>query len=256
MAKLANQVGRWSGMAAVALALASGAILAGQDAPKPGDDATFRPTVMIHRGSNLGTGTLIASVEGETLVLTASHVLDEQGPVSVELFRYNLGLERERYATGFPKLVPATIAARDPAADVAILRVKGQLRYPYVARIDRLDAPEPGSAVTTIGFDRGERLIGFDTRVRAVERIDMNRGGGDRPFAITDDPPEFGRSGGGLFLANGTLVGVCVGKADIRQGKKIGIFSTVGNVRALLRSREGLAAAVNRPVAPPRPTAR
>ncbi len=240
----------------VAATLASGAILAGNDAPKPGDDATFRPTVMIHRGATLGTGTIVASVEGETLVLTASHVLDEPGPVLVELFRYNLGLERERYATGFPRLLPATIAARDPAADLAVLRVKGQLRMPYVARIDRLDVPEAGLPVTTIGFDRGERLIGFDTKVRAIDRIDMNRGGGERPFVITEDPPEFGRSGGGLFGAKGTLVGVCVGKADIRKGKKIGIFSTVGNVRDLLRSREGLAAAVARPVLPPKPAAR
>ncbi len=220
---------------------------AGPDAPKPGDDATFRPTVMIHRGTNLGTGTLIASVEGETLVLTAAHVLETPGPISVELFRFNLGLERERLATGFPRLVPASIAARDADCDVAILRIKGQLRMPFVARIDPVEAPAVASAVTTIGFDHGERLIGFDTKVRAIEHLDMNKGGGDRPFVITTDPPEFGRSGGGLYRSNGSLVGVCVGKADTRQGRKVGIFSTVGNVRALLGSRAELATAVARP---------
>src|SRR6185437_5818004 len=74
--------------------------IAATDAPRPGDDATYRPTVMIRKGKALGTGTMIASVEDETLVLTASHVVEGSGPIHVELFRYNMGLERTRDATG------------------------------------------------------------------------------------------------------------------------------------------------------------
>ena len=39
------------------------------------DDWTFRPTVVVRRGTSQGSGTIIASVDGETLVLTAAHVV-------------------------------------------------------------------------------------------------------------------------------------------------------------------------------------
>src|SRR5512144_797860 len=88
-----------SGLAGVALAVLV-AILPGAspprvpaDRPVPADDGTFRPTVLIRRGTMQGSGTVIASVEGETLVLTAAHVVRGPGELRVELHRYNLGLE-------------------------------------------------------------------------------------------------------------------------------------------------------------------
>ena len=66
----------------------------------PSDDWTFRPTVMVRRGTSQGSGTIIASIERETLVLTAAHVVQERGPIAVELHRYNFGLERSRPAPG------------------------------------------------------------------------------------------------------------------------------------------------------------
>jgi len=245
----------------VFLLLVLGSARAGEplDVPLPGDDATYRPTVVVRKGSALGTGTIIASVEGETLILTASHVVEESGPLHVELFRYNFGLEHARSVKGFPRKVGASIAARDRNTDLAILRVGGQLKLPYVARIAMSSRPiAVGSAVTSIGFDRGERLIGFPTRVKKVERIDMDRGGGDRSFLITENPPEVGRSGGGLFLPDGTLVGVCLAKAQLKLGPVLGMYSTVANVERLLKSQQGLGSVVARshPVvsAPPSPS--
>ena len=55
---------------------------------------TYRPTVVVRRGTSQGSGTIIASVDGETLVLTAAHVVKAEGPILVELHRYNLGMER------------------------------------------------------------------------------------------------------------------------------------------------------------------
>lgn len=217
------------------------------DAPVPGDDATYRPTVMVRKGTALGTGTIIGSVAGETLILTAAHVVADPGPLLVELYRYNLGWERTRSAAGFPRRLAATIAARDRDADLAIVRVRGQLALPYVVRIAPADQPIPlGTPVTSIGFDRGERLIGFPSRVRRVDRVDMEHGGGDRPFLITDHPPEVGRSGGGLFLEDGTLVGVCIARAQLQSGVVRGMYSAVGNVWDLLQAHDKLAAVVAR----------
>ena len=256
MATRGGRVRRWS-WSATLLGLAAGLAIAGPDGPRPGDDATYRPTVMVRKGKALGTGTIIASVEGETLILTAWHVVDDPGPASIELFRYNLGLENTRDVSGFPRKLPATIVARDVDADLAILRVRGQLALPYVARIARGEATPPtGTEVTTIGFDKGERLIGFATRIKAVERIDMDRGGGDRPFLVTEHPPEVGRSGGGLFRPDGALVGVCVARAELVKGRKIGLFTTLGNVKALIRANEDIAATVTRSNARSRSPAR
>ena len=51
-------------------------------APVPWDDATYRATVVVRRGTSQGSGTIIASVDGDTLVLTASHVVKAEGPAS------------------------------------------------------------------------------------------------------------------------------------------------------------------------------
>ncbi len=137
--------------------------------------------------------------------------------------------------------------AKDADTDLAILRVREPLRFPYVARLAKgSDPPEVGTKVTTIGFDKGSKLIGFSTKVRVVDQIDLRKGGGFRPFVVTEDPPELGRSGGGLFLADGSLVGVCVGRADPTEGRTIGVFSSLRNVRNLIRTDDDLAALVAR----------
>jgi S1-C subfamily serine protease len=227
------------------------------DAPIPEDDVTFRPTVMVHRGKGLGSGTIIASVEGESLVLTASHVVDEKGPITIELFRFNVGAERVRGAAGYPRRVSASIVARDADADLAILRVRGELAFPYVAKVARGEVlPAPRARVTTIGFDKGGRPVGVTTRLRAAERIDLNKGGGPRSFLVTDDPPEVGRSGGGLFRADGALVGVCVGRVSLVEGKTFGLFSALENVRDLIREDAEVEALMARASVKPRSPAR
>jgi S1-C subfamily serine protease len=247
---------RFVAVVGVAVALLTG--VGAAELPRPGDDATYRPTVMIHRGKSVGTGTIIASVEGETLILTASHVVaTETGPIVIELYRYNFGVEHVQAVTGFPRRIEASLIARDPDTDLAILRIKGQLAFPYVARIAKGDAlPAVGTRVTTIGFDKGAKLIGFSTKVKTVGRIDLEKGGGSRPFIVTEDPPEVGRSGGGLFRPDGALVGVCIAKANRAGERTIGVFSTLGNVRDLIRANEDIEATMARAKPGPRSVAR
>ena len=54
---------------------------------------------------------IIASVEGETLILTASHVVEESGSLYIEVFRYNLALDRLRSLALGPEDSQAMIAA-------------------------------------------------------------------------------------------------------------------------------------------------
>ena len=109
------------------------------DAVIESDDWTFRPTVLVRRGTSQGTGTIIASLDGETLVLTAGHVIRGYGPISVELHRYNLGIENRLSVPGkWPQERVAEAVATDTIADLAIVRLRDMIALPYVAQ------PRPG----------------------------------------------------------------------------------------------------------------
>ena len=205
-------VGLW--IAVVAVAGGAGP----DDRPRSDDDWTFRPTVLVRNGSSQGSGTVIASVKGETLVLTAAHVVKEPGLLRVEFHRYNLGIESRAAGEGWPLAVKAEVAGTDVAADIAILRIRRLPALPFVARLAAGDEePALGTLVTSVGIDRGTHLSSWDARVVEVAWFEMD-GEAERPFLITTKPPEFGRSGGGLFLENGDLVGVCIGRAEIFKG--------------------------------------
>jgi S1-C subfamily serine protease len=204
------------------------------------DNLTFRPTVLIRRGTSQGSGTIIASLDGETLVLTASHVIRGVGPIHVELHRYNLGIERASTADGkWPRQVPAEAVAADPAADMAILRVRNMVALPYVARLGSSDdQPETNEDLTSVGIDLGSKLSSWRTRLVETLWFELNDSGGDRPFLVTAKIPEHGRSGGGLFDKDGRLVGVCIGHAELVKGRRMGVFSSIESARQLLREHE------------------
>lgn len=202
----------------------------------PSDDWTFRPTVAVRRGASQGSGTIIASVDGQSLVLTAAHVVGEAGPISVELHRYNLGLERTPAAPGaWPRPIEAEVVALDRAADLAVLRIRTLTALPYVARLapDRRD-PEVDSVVTSIGIDLGKHLSSWSSRLVEALWFELNDNREERLFFITARVPQQGRSGGGLFLPGGELVGVCIGHAELVRGRRQGVFASRESIRQLL----------------------
>ncbi|WP_406697695.1 serine protease [Singulisphaera sp. Ch08] len=209
------------------------------DRPRPEDDFTFRPTVIIRKGNAQGSGSVISSVEGETLILTAAHVVEAPGALKVELHRYNLGLENDRSGVNWPRSVPAEVVAADDSADVAVLRIKGIRPLPFVARLSVQGAePRRGTVVTSLGIDKGTQLSSWPTRIAQIDRFEIEGTGAERFFLITTRPPEHGRSGGGLFLTNGDLVGVCVGRAKLVKGRNSGIFASSSSIRRLLRAHD------------------
>jgi S1-C subfamily serine protease len=191
-----------------------------------------------------GSGTIIASIDGQTLVLTAEHVLNHTAPILVELHRYNLGLENKAVSGAWPRVVQAGLAASDAAADLAVLRIEHVVALPYVARLssDRTVAA-PDAVVTSVGIDLGVKLGSWTTRLIDTRRFELNDSGSARPFFITAHPPEHGRSGGGLFLQSGELGGVCVGHTEISEGLTVGVFSSREAIGALL-SQRGLSGVV------------
>ena len=160
----------------------------------------------------------------------------EAGPIAVELHRYNLGLERTPAPTGaWPQSVDAELAASDAAADLAVLRIEALPPLPYVAR---LAAPRRAlaidSIVTSIGIDLGTRLSSWSSRLIEALWFELNDSHDERLFFITARPPEHGRSGGGLFLPDGELVGVCVGHTELVRGRRLGVFASRESIHRLL----------------------
>jgi S1-C subfamily serine protease len=203
------------------------------------DDWTFRPTVLVRRGTSQGSGTIIASLDGETLVLTAAHVIRGKGPITLELHRYNLGLEHSPNVGGrWPRPFSAEVVGTDSTADIAIVRVRKLVGLPFVARL-AAEAAEPavGTDLTSVGIDLGSKLSSWNTRLVETLWFELNDNGTDRPFLVTERIPEHGRSGGGLFDRNGRMLGVCIGHAELVKGKRMGVFSSVENVRDLLRNQ-------------------
>ena len=209
-------------------------------APVPWDDGTYRATVVVRRGTSQGSGTIIASIDGETLVLTAAHVVKAEGPVVVELHRYNLGMERQPATPGvWPRVIKASLAAVDTAADLSIVRIGKIAALPYVARFARNnDEPPPDTVVTSIGIDLGRKLTHWNSRLVETVSFELNDSRDARPFLITEKIPQHGRSGGGLFLPGGELVGVCIGHSELVEGKRVGVFAAAESIRRLLDDHE------------------
>ncbi len=213
--------------------------LAAPDRTIPIDDWTFRPTVVIRKGDAQGSGTIISSVNGETLVLTAAHVVAGSGDLRVELHRFNLGVERQNVSGPWPRKVPARILGQDEDADVAVLQVPGLATLPHVARLADLRAvPEPGTIVTSVGIDRASDLNSWQARVRGMALMAPERGRQERYYVVTDRAPIQGRSGGGLYLPDGRLLGVCVGRIEPEKGEAIGLFASGDSIRRVLLAIE------------------
>ena len=169
----------------------SAAVPGARRATLPSDDWTYRPTVIVRRGTSQGSGTIIASIDGLTLVLTAAHVVKDEGPIRVELHRYNLGMERKQATKGgWPRTVAASLAATVTSADLAVVRIDNMTALPYVARVaHNKQNPAPDSILTSIGIDLGKKLTSWNTRLVEIVSFELNDSRELRPFLITEKIP-------------------------------------------------------------------
>ncbi len=169
-----------------------------------------------------GSGTIISATDTEAIVLTCAH-----------LFRSSSGLGQtvmvEWFGTEPPRTYRGRLIARDRNADLALVRIQTDRRLP-AARVGtegmRL---QPGTTLFSVGCDRGSRPRIYPTRLTAV-----NRYVGAPNFEILGAPRQ-GRSGGGLFTADGYLVGVC--SAADPYGNR-GLFAALGAVQYLLSAAQ------------------
>ncbi len=186
-------------------------------------EATVRLSVQDPQGTSSGTGTLIDSRQGEALVLTCGHIFrssEGKGPIAVTLFQVgpdgvtekttvagklqNFDLERD--------LALVSIRLNEPVRAVAVAPVGTKLG--------------PGVQVTSVGCNHGQLPTAVVSKVNSTDRYQ-----GPSNVEVAGAPVE-GRSGGGLFNAEGRLVGVCFA-ADPQANE--GLYASASSVQAKLK---------------------
>ena len=169
------------------------------------------------QGISYGSGTVINSRPGHTLILTCGHLfrdLAKDSLIEVDLF------EGKRSETFVGKVV-----RYDLEADVGLLSIptESTIAFSRVAGIDT--NLTPGERVVSIGCSSGDFPTKQQLRVTA-----LNRYRGPENIECTGIPVQ-GRSGGGLFNASGEVIGVCVA-ADPRDRR--GLYAGLKALQKLL----------------------
>ena len=186
------------------------------DAIQRAEAATVRIRVYDGYGFGVGTGTVIDTHGDDALVMTCGHLFRDtngEGRIEVDVF----------YG-GETRTVAGTVIDFDAEnRDIAVLEMKPGVPIDPVALGD---APiTTGTAAFSFGCDRGADPSRRDTRITGVDKYNQHLGSSNLEI---DGAPIDGRSGGGLFDAEGRLIGVC-NAADYDDD--IGIYAAFGEMR-------------------------
>jgi S1-C subfamily serine protease len=157
--------------------------------------ATARLRVEDASGVSWGTGTVIDCRQGEALILTCGHIFRDsagKGRVAVDLFAPDAG-----------RGIAAQVVSWDLKRDLALVSVFTDASLEPVRVGDTERRVTPGEAVVTVGCNGGADPTIHHSRVTAVDKYL-----GPPNVQVAGQPVQ-GRSGGGLFAIDGTLVGVC-----------------------------------------------
>lgn len=187
------------------------------DAVERAQAATVRLRVHDGNGHGVGTGTIIDTHGDEALVLTCGHLFrDSQGQGRIEVDLFVGG----RSQTVEGQLIDYDADDRDIA--LVAIRPGFPIQPVPVVRYGRL--PEVGSTAFSFGCDRGADPSRRDTRITGVNKYNQHKAASNLEIA---GAPIDGRSGGGLFDADGFLIGVC-NAADFKGD--IGIYAGPGAI--------------------------
>lgn len=179
--------------------------------------AIARLHVTIAGHISVGSGTVVDSRPGRTLIVTCGHIfrgMDQSSKVEVDLFD---GGTHRKYV--------GTVVRYDDKADVGLVAVPTDAAVPSVEVLPPTLAPQRGDRVACIGCSGGADPTREQLTITAI-----NKYTGPDNIECTGVPVQ-GRSGGGLFDADGRLIGVCIA-AD--QEAQRGLYAHAYAVHELL----------------------
>jgi len=171
-------------------------------------------------GVNYGSGTIIQSRKGRTVILTCGHIfrdLEPDAKIEVDVFTGNESRTFIGKTIGF-----------DLEGDVGLLAINTDAALP-ASSLGGLGEVRRRESVYSIGCGGGDPPSREDLHVTA-----LNRYLGPENIECTGVPRQ-GRSGGGLFNAEGEVVGVCVA-ADPRDQR--GLYAGTKVIHQLLKKHD------------------
>lgn len=177
-------------------------------------------------GMDIGSGTIIQSEPGRTLILTCGHIFrhfDDTGLIEVDVFQGNR-----------PKMYDGELVKFDLKADVGLISIS-TLDNLAAVRVARQPL-NSGQLVFSVGCGGGEPPSKLQHRVTSTTKFPAG-------YVECTGTPIQGRSGGGLFTVNGEVSGVCV-LAD--PAARRGLYTSLETIHALL-DRCGLSSIYRNP---------
>lgn len=183
--------------------------------------SSVRVRITNEGGVNYGSGTILDSQPGRTVILTCGHIfrdLKDDAKIEVDIFQ---GTKSETF-------VGKTIGY-DLEGDVGLLSIATQTPLAASPIAGVSEEVKVRESVYSIGCGGGDPPSRQDVYVTA-----LNRYLGPDNIECTGEPLQ-GRSGGGLFNAEGDVVGVCVA-ADPRDQR--GLYAGLKVIHNLLREHD------------------
>jgi thiol-disulfide isomerase/thioredoxin len=179
--------------------------------------ATVRLEINDRSGSSFGSGTIV-DVDGDNaLVLTCGHVfrnVDKRAPIKVTL-----------YDRATPDTVEGRLVGFDLDRDIGLVSIRPRRPVAVVPVAPTGYRVGKGQTVVNVGCNHGAAPTVEVTRVTSLNKY-------QGPANLqTAGMPVQGRSGGGLFSADGYVVGVC-NAAD--PADREGLFAAVDSIHRQL----------------------
>ena len=158
--------------------------------------ATVRLRVEDAGGTSFGTGTVIDTHGSEALVLTCGHLFRDSrgaGEINVDLF-----------VNGTTRTVRGELIAYDAQHDdVGLVSIRPGISLAPVSVAPAGVNAGNGQQVFAVGCNRGAGPTVLLSKIAGVNRFI-----GSPNYTVSGRPLD-GRSGGGLFTADGQLIGLC-----------------------------------------------
>ena len=170
-----------------------------------------------------GSGFFVSS---EGLIVTNKHVVEDTTAI------YSV-------YTNDGKKHPATVVARDPLLDIALLKITSATQYPYL-NLGNSDTLSPGQTVIAIGNALGEFKNTVSVGVISGLSRTLSAGGASGRAELldhviqTDAAINLGNSGGPLLDLSGRVIGVNVAVVTGSQG--IGFALPINSVKGAIES--------------------
>lgn len=182
--------------------------------------ASIRIRITDSGGTNLGSGTVIDSKVGYTLILTCGHIFRN--------FQQDSTVEVDIFTNGQKETLVGKHVRHDLNMDLGLISISTDNPIPFAPVAAEGYRVAKGAGVQSVGCGQGN-----DPTLQRHSVTQTDRYEGPSNIIECTGVPVQGRSGGGLFNKDGEVIGVCMA-ADERGSR--GLYVGLQAIRGFLNS--------------------